>query len=173
MNTCKEAWRPVAGYEGIYEVSSAGRVRRLAGSQNCRSTRLMKLHVDAGRKNPQCRHLYVCLTRNNKIRWKLVHRLVLEAFVGACPAGSECRHLDGNAQNNNIANLCWGTRQENMDDRKVLGERFGTMKLKREEVRTIRRRRSNGERPKSLATEYGVTPTTIWHVCSRRTWKFV
>ena len=47
-----------------------------------------------------------------------VHRLVLKAFVGPCPKGMECRHLDGNQTNNNLNNLRWGTRQENMDDKK-------------------------------------------------------
>lgn len=50
----------------------------------------------------------------------LVHRLVLQAFVGPCPTGMECRHFpDPNPTNNNLENLQWGTHQENMDDRTI------------------------------------------------------
>lgn len=48
--------------------------------------------------------------------YKNLHRLVLETFIGPCPKGMECRHLDGNPENNNIKNLCWGTHSENMKD---------------------------------------------------------
>lgn len=58
-------------------------------------------------------HMVVCLGRRCA---RLVHRLVLEAFVGPCPEGMECRHLDGNPANNRLDNLCWGTRRENCED---------------------------------------------------------
>ena len=48
---------------------------------------------------------------------RAIHRLVLETYRSDCPAGMECRHLDGNKENNYISNLCWGTRKENTQDR--------------------------------------------------------
>ena len=64
--------------------------------------------------HPQSRgHCVVDLGRTNT---RFVHRLVLETFVGPCPDGMECRHLDGNPLNNQIGNLAWGTRKENHDD---------------------------------------------------------
>lgn len=53
----------------------------------------------------------------------MVHRLMLEAFVGPCPPGMECRHLNGVADDNRLENLCWGTHLENEMDRR----RHGTM----------------------------------------------
>jgi len=50
-----------------------------------------------------------------------VSRLVLETFIGECPKGMECRHLDGNSQNNNLNNLKWGTREEQIADQKKHG----------------------------------------------------
>lgn len=41
-------------------------------------------------------------------RNRRVHRLVLEAFVGPCPPGMECRHLDDDPRNNRLDNLAWG-----------------------------------------------------------------
>lgn len=42
-----------------------------------------------------------------------VHRLVLEAFVGECPEGFECDHIDRNRSNNCLQNLRWITIFEN------------------------------------------------------------
>ena len=61
-------------------------------------------------------HLCIALCNNGKMHRRLVHRLVLETFVGPCPDGLECRHLDGNPANNRVENLRWGTRIENIRD---------------------------------------------------------
>lgn len=60
-------------------------------------------------------HIIVNLGRGNA-NARYVHRLVLEAFVGPCPEGMECRHLDGNPANNRPGNLAWGTPRENQAD---------------------------------------------------------
>lgn len=66
---------------------------------------------------------YLAVSLSGKSR-RYIHRLVLQAFVGPCPDGSECRHLDGNPRNNRLENLCWGTRKENTAD----SVRHGTKK---------------------------------------------
>ncbi|MBK8720669.1 MAG: HNH endonuclease [Deltaproteobacteria bacterium] len=100
-----EEWRPVVGYEGIYSVSSDGRVRRDA--------------TDAIKRLGHTGHGYynVSLSRDGVQRSRMVHRLVLEAFVGPRPDGFECRHLDGDGFNNSLTNLAWGTKVENQRDR--------------------------------------------------------
>lgn len=67
-------------------------------------------------------HVIVSLGRKNA---SYVHRLVLEAFVGPCPEGMECRHLDGNPGNNRLDNLAWGTRKENYEDSVEHGTAYG------------------------------------------------
>ena len=61
-------------------------------------------------------YYHIPLYQDRVIKRKKVHRLVLETFVGPCPEGMECRHLDGNPQNNNLNNLKWGTKSENAKD---------------------------------------------------------
>lgn len=113
-----ENWLPVVGYEGIYDVSDAGRVRSLArtvlrsdGQEKRLAERFMKSQrVPAG-------HLFVPLHNGSgKATNRYVHRLVMESFVGPCPAGLEVRHLDGDPSNNRIGNLKYGTRSENVRD---------------------------------------------------------
>ena len=118
-NTAEE-WRPVVGYEGLYEVSDQGRVRTVArtivrrnGRIQPAPQRVLKLKLSP--------HGYWRIGLTNELagrqRFHFVHRLVLAAFVGPCPEGMQCRHLDGNPANNAVQNLCWGTCSENNLDK--------------------------------------------------------
>lgn len=83
-------------------------------------------------------------------KYKAVHRLVLQTFIGPCPDGMEARHLDGNKYNNHLSNLRWGTRQQNSGDDKVRvgvsnrGERNGRGRLKCQEIDLIMKLIKNG-----------------------------
>ena len=72
-------------------------------------------------------HLRVSLFRDGKQHGRLVHQLVLIAFVGPCPPGMECLHGDGDPTNNRLSNLKWGTHAENHAD----SVRHGTSRLMR------------------------------------------
>lgn len=61
-------------------------------------------------------YFFVVLRKNRKSCSKEIHRLVLETYVGKCPIGMECRHLNSNPRDNRLENLCWGTRVENRQD---------------------------------------------------------
>lgn len=127
-NLPDETWKPVVGFEGLYEVSDRGRVRGLdrlvrtkGGSLRPQSGQLRALVPSS--KPPF--YSTVMLYRRNTGSCAQVHRLVLEAFVGPCPRGCECCHYDGNAQNNRIENLRWDTKSANGSDRKRHGTAGG------------------------------------------------
>lgn len=106
-----EDWAPIVGWEGWYEVSTFGRVRRVVGGKGSRSYgRCKKLTVSRA-------HAVVSLNRPGTQEVRLVHHLVLEAFSGPCPEGMEGCHNDGNSLHNAVSNLRWGTPQSNADDR--------------------------------------------------------
>ena len=113
-----EEWRPVVGYEGVYSVSNYSRVYVHPRKANGRNggVRLLKgriLRPTTDKKN----HWYVGLTKDSKVKYKYIHRLSLEAFVGPPPAeASECCHSDDDPNNNHISNLRWGTRSDNAND---------------------------------------------------------
>jgi hypothetical protein len=107
-----------------------------------------------------------------------VHRLVLRAFVGPCPDGQEVRHLDGNPANNNLANLAYGTRSENIADAlrhgtTVLGEAHHMARLTAENVRAMRKAHEQGVSVADLGRQYGITHATAGDAVTRRTWKHV
>lgn len=113
-----EQWRPANGFEGVYEVSSLGRVRSLThtirradGGEWTYRGRVLK----AGPTTKG--YLFVTFSRGAERHMRKVHRLVLEAFVGPCPEGMEGCHNDGDKTNNQISNLRWDTRSANAKDR--------------------------------------------------------
>ncbi len=74
------------------------------------------------RLQPDARgYLYVGFWQDRKMRFRTVHTLVAEAFIGPVPEGCETRHLDGNPSNNRADNLKYGTKKENMADREAHG----------------------------------------------------
>lgn len=106
--------RDVVGYEGLYRVTSDGRVFRAA------ATPRMEKAYPAGSELTQGAnakgYMRVGLRKDGKTRTRPVHQLVLEAFVGPRPPDLVGRHLDDNKSNNCADNLIWGTQAENVQD---------------------------------------------------------
>lgn len=105
-DTAEEKWLPVPSWEKFYCVSDLGRIwsmhqygRFTIGMQVQDGYRVMKLR-DNGRQAHAC-----------------VHRIVLEAFVGPCPAGMEACHNNGIPDDNRLPNLRWDTAQSNQADK--------------------------------------------------------
>lgn len=105
-----EEWRPVLGYEGLYEVSNFGKVKSLPRKGTKGGI------LATAKRNKKYNHLTVTLTSNNSTKYPFVHKLVLEAFVGLRPEGMECCHGDGDPTNNHLSNLRWDTPSKNTYD---------------------------------------------------------
>lgn len=165
-------WRVIKDYPD-YEVSSDGRVRRFRGSAGRYANEplpreLMGFPTKTGRHQ-------VTLKANGAQAAKLVHRLVLEAFVGPCPEGCETAHYDGNHRNNRLENLRWATHQENEADRirhriESRGTRGAKVKLTEKDVLEIR---ASKETQAVLAQRHNVSLRTIRNIKSRRQWKYL
>jgi hypothetical protein len=172
-----EHWLPVKGFEGLYEVSDAGRVRRLVFiNGNVRKPYLTPRILKTTKWSTG--YLVVDLCKDNAVSHHAVHRLVLTAFAGPCPEGMVAAHGNGKRDDPRLANLRWATWCENETDKRrhgtdSRGHRNPAARLTEAQVRDIRRRRSLGERPVDLAREHGVSKTTIGDICSRRIWKHV
>jgi len=116
INETTEEWVAAYGWEGLYEVSSEGRARRILFGPGVRNlgkpmkrTVLASGYVSSG------------FSRNGKTTPVLLHRLVLESFVGPCPEGHETCHVNGNRLDARLANLRWGTAKSNQADRIIHG----------------------------------------------------
>ena len=111
--TPEEEWRPVVEYEGMFEVSSHGRVRSLDRTITRKDGVTARLRGQMF--NPYLSHdnYYRVVLRGQGVR---VHTLVLEAFVGPRPDGYVACHNDGDGSNNHVSNLRWDTYSSNNFD---------------------------------------------------------
>jgi hypothetical protein len=167
-----ERWRPVVDYGGLYEVSDLGRVRSLHGGKGKGKRGGLLRPMVAGRTNI---HLRVILHEDGRRKTRLVHQLVMEAFVGPRPAGQEVRHGPGGVLDNRLVNLCYGSRRENMADKVrdgtlIYGEDIKNSRLTEQIVIECRRRYAAGETITVLGAEFGVNQGTIGEAVTGDTW---
>jgi hypothetical protein len=166
----EEEWRDVVGYEGLYQASSLGRIRRIApGRGPTRPGYILKPKV----AKSDCVH--VNLYKGGKERTHQIHRLVAAAFYGSCPEGHEVNHKNGSRLDNRLENLEYVTSHENiLHARVVLGRSIGSPKLTAEDVREIRRLYAPVEfGAKRLGRLFGVNSATIRAIIRRKTWKYL
>lgn len=174
-----EQWKPIPGYEGLYEVSDLGRVRsfdRLVTRRNNGGAVSSQLHK--GRMLAQTKdrkgYLYVTLqTQSGRKRW-YVAQLVLHVFVGASN-GLLALHSNGLQTDNKLSNLRYGTHKDNSADAQLhgtvaKGERQGGAKLTDAAVKDIRQSALSNA---ALAKQYGVGYRHIWRVRRGELWRHV
>lgn len=114
-----EIWRPVRGWEGLYEVSNLGAVRSLDRVVFKSDGRVAHYRGRVLKGSPSAHgYLRVGLTESSTDRSEivLVHQLVARAFVEGEQAGLHVLHWDDNETNNVWTNLRWGTHADNMND---------------------------------------------------------
>lgn len=95
----KEIWKDIKGYEGLYQVSNKGEVKRIGKNKNLYKS----LRTYYGVK----------LSKNNKKKYFNIHRLVAETFIPNPKKMLQINHKDGNKLNNNVNNLEWVTPSDN------------------------------------------------------------
>jgi hypothetical protein len=106
-----EFWKEIKGYEGLYEVSSEGRVKSLG-----RKPGIMRPGLSNG-------YLKVGLTKDGIRSRFRVHRLVAEAFIPNPDNKPEVDHINGDRKDNRVENLRWMTHQENNNNPVTLQRR--------------------------------------------------
>lgn len=120
----------------------------------------------------------VILFKDGVRHTKLVHRLVLQTFVGNAPDGYIARHLDGNKNNNVLSNLKWGTPLENIADKtkhgtQTRGSDVVVSKLSKGDVEWIRAYPDVPGKYSKIARRLQVSPKAIKDILTGRTWGHV
>lgn len=112
-----EKWKPVPGYEGIYEASNLGNVRTAKNKKTYterHGERKWKQRVLKTRgSNPKTGYR-VSLWKNGKCKDWLIARVVAMTWVEGYSPELTVNHIDGNRFNNNVSNLEWVTLCENI-----------------------------------------------------------
>lgn len=150
----KEIWKDVVGYEGLYKVSNLGNV------YSCHVNRNLSI---ATRKD---NYQFVMLRHNGKQRYKMVHRLVAEAFIPNPDNLPVVNHKDENPSNNHMDNLEWCTWQYNAT--------YNNAHIKRgeQQIKTVYAYNRNGDLHETylsasdIANDLNMTDSNISTVCN-------
>lgn len=176
-----EEWKPIEEYEGLYEISSFGRIKRvgrsaITGKGKGEGARVGRILSELKQKGG---YVAVQLWKNGTMKRYLVHCLVAKMFLGPVPDGKEVNHKDGIKKHNSIDNLEYLTRSENNKHAYHMGLMTGGeahvwAKLTEKDVIDILdAHRTKGLGCRRLARAYGVSKNTIQLILSNKNWKEV
>ena len=173
-----EQWKKIEQFNYEYEISSYGRIRSVEnvivrgnGWKYTRKSKILKPSGCGG-------YLRGAVCVNKKMISYKIHRLVALAFIPNNENKPEVNHIDGNKLNNNVENLEWCTRQENIEhcilnklQKPFKGEEIGNSKLFEFQVIEIRNKFIPRVYSRAkLAKEYNVSEATIKDILYKRTW---
>lgn len=102
-----EKWKPIKGYEGLYEISNLGRVKSYHITRGTKERILKPRYVKDN-------YLMIALYKDGTRKNFQLHHLVADAFVENPKQLKEINHKDGNKENNSYVNLEWTTHHDNV-----------------------------------------------------------
>lgn len=174
-----EAWRPVVGYEGLYEVSNLGRIKTcpklipnlLTGGDSLRRPKIMKTARD------KSGHHHLSFTKDGVKKNVFLHHAVARAFLGPCPDGKLTLHQKDDRDNNRAASLYYGSSLHNGRDMVINGgssrcEDHHAATLTEEGVRQILNLRGKITQAE-IARRFGTTVSAVSHIHHGWSWTHV
>lgn len=171
-----EEWRDVKGYEGLYQISNLGTLKRLPRFINTK-------HKTKSYQKEKIIKPYTTLKGYKRASLKneegarriLIHRLVAEAWIDNPHKKTQVNHIDGVKSNNNVSNLEWCTNQENAIHAFKSGLRkspeglnHGGSKFTKKDIIEIR---SKSKNITYYCNKFSVSRQTIWKVQKGITYK--
>jgi hypothetical protein len=179
MMDVKEIWKQIPTYEGLYEVSSHGRVRTMRRiikykykniiKSQLRESKIMKQKIVNG-------YNYIVLNKNGKYNTFSVSRLVLTAFKRPRLISEEASHFpDRDKKNNHLSNLRWATHIQNEKDKifhqtKIEGIKHGMHKLSEKDIIEIRKLKGRFTH-KQISKKYNISRQNVGKILNRELWK--
>lgn len=174
-----EKWKDIKGTNGMYQISSKGRVKGLPRTvmrkDGIRGSAL-KERILKGAQNSSG-YITVTLPQGSFF----VHRLVAEAFIDNPLDKEQVNHKDGDKFNNSVSNLEWMSPKENsrhgfaLEVNKMLnvGSKNPSSKLNENQVVEIKMLLQSGKTSKELSEEYGVSYGCIRAIKVGESWAHV
>ncbi|MGH7593440.1 MAG: NUMOD4 domain-containing protein [Gemmatimonadales bacterium] len=173
-----EEWRAVVGYEGLYEVSDKGNVRRIAPWCDGRRT---KPAAKLTGKTTETGYRRISIRKEGAIREFAIHRLVAAAFIGSLPSSvHQVNHKNGKKTDNCVSNLEYLTPSANqLHSFRVLGapsrpgSKHHNAKVTEKDVLVMRSLWKQGTLQKDLCVRFGLTRGTVSEIVRRKLWTHI
>jgi predicted RNA binding protein YcfA (HicA-like mRNA interferase family) len=167
----KEEWKPIVGYEGLYEVSNFGRIKTLYN----RYKDVIYLKYNTSPNGYYC----VNLVKNKISKTIRIHRLVAEHFINNPQNKPMVNHKDGDKKNNFVDNLEWVTASENIKHsfKNGLSNKKGShhhlSKLDEGDVLVIRILAEATVERKKIAEAFRVSRQCVDSIINGKTWRHI
>ena len=167
----EEVWKDIKDFEGLYQVSNLGNVKRLQGKW-VNQERLIKSKLD------RYGYPFYTLSKKKKLKNKTSHRLVAKAFIPNPLNKLTVNHINGIKTDNRVENLEWNTNLENKQHAvssgltNLKGTNHPRCKLSDKQVLEIREIGFSQTRT-SLSKKYGVSRITISRIIERANWNHI
>lgn len=162
-------WKPIPGYESVYDISDSGDVRRMLDRASGKRGRILKPFKTI--------YGYHQVTLTNKTQRKFyVHKLVMLAFVGESTL--QVNHKNGDKTDNRTCNLEYVTHQQNaIHAKRVLrigtGETHWNSTLTEKDIERIHQLYKNGSKQREIASRYGIGRPYVSQILSGKTWRHI
>ena len=161
-----EIWKPIIGYENIYNISNLGRIKSI------RNNIILKLHPDKDG------YLRTNISKNGVRKNCYPHTEVAKSFLGSKPENKEINHKDTIKSNNYESNLEYVTSsenkihaQENGLRKSRQGQNNSQVKLTKEQAKQIRELWKTGlYTMKQLGFQYGIADATVCRLVNNISW---
>lgn len=162
-----EWWEKIPGFGDRHKACVAGGRLRRRGKGNNRWVDSEEIKMRSGGD--------ICLYYEGSAYDAKIAVFVLRAFRGECPPGQEAMHLDGNASNNDLMNLAWGTHKENEYHKRKhntapRGASHPTAKLSSENVKEIRSLGEGELSHEQIAQKFSISGSHVGQILSGKYW---
>lgn len=174
MNMNNEIWLPVKDYEGLYYVSSEGRLRSSHSNNKGVGWKIVKgATVDR-------EYIKVKLIKDHIYKQVSLHRLVATTFIPNPKNKPQVNHKNGNKHDNRVENLEWVTQSENILHsyktglkKPMRGVKNWCAKITEADVLMIRKLAIEGQTPTQISKSYPINDATVSKIIHKQIWSHV
>ena len=171
----EEIWKDIDGYDGVYQASSFGRLRRVRHDDFRHMSK--RLGILKLRRGP--RYDLASFCHHGKRTNASLHTIIARTFLSVPPCCPTCKtpydvnHIDENTHNNRADNLEYVTHVENTRRSRKKQQRASWKILTDEKVAQIKQRISEQVPGVKIAEEFGITKSTVCDISKGRLWASV